>query len=304
MAEKSATPEDQSELAFQEGFGDTDTADKTEKVETKPKDEKPEPKPVTKAEEPPKKTETKAEKKPEHVQITKDQFDRFVKAADETVAIRTEMAKSFGTFGNTIQQLTKKLQEATMHGEPIKLTKAIVAKLEKDFPELAEGQYDALEQLVKLINESGGRGTKEETPSAPAKDDPSEALRKERLTEAVEELEDAYPDWKDIVGAVSDGKFDPKHPFRAWLATQPEEYQQKVNGTNNPRVIERAIDRFKAHEAEQAKTVKKPEPPKPNPQTESRKQLLRETVQPRGAGHEPPAQKTAEDHFREGFNGG
>jgi chemotaxis protein histidine kinase CheA len=304
MAEKSATPEDdQSELAFHTGFGDTAPAPETDKVETKPKDEKPEPKPDTKAEAPPKKAEpAKAEEKkpepvPEHVQITKDQFDKLMAAADETASLKGQMSKAFGTIGN-MQQLMNRLQEATPKGGEIKLTRAIVAKLEKEFPELADGQYEAFEQLVRLINESGGKGTGESPATDPAI--VSETIRKARL----EDLEETYPDWMNIVAAVSDGKFDPKHPFRAWLATQPAEYQQKVNDTNNPRVIERAIDRFKAHEAEQAKTVKKPEPPKPNPQTESRKQLLRETVQPRGAGHEPPQSKTAEDHFKDGFSSG
>lgn len=296
MAEKSANTEDQSELAFHSGFDATAPAAETGKVDIKPKEQKPDPKPVAKAEEPPKKTEPKLEAKtaPEHVQITKEQFDKLMAAADETASLKGQMSKAFGTIGN-MQQLVNRLQEATPKGAEIKLTRAIVAKMEEDFPELADKQYDAFEQFVKLINESGARGTG----NSPAPD--KDTIRSQQVEFAVEELEDTYPDWRNIVGAVSDGQFDPKHPFRSWLATQPEDYQQKVNATNNPRVIERAIDRFKADEAEKAKTAKKPEPPKPNPQTESRKQALREAIQPRGSGPEPTQTKTEADHFSEGF---
>lgn len=300
MAEKSATPEDQSQLAFDTGFGDTAPAETTEKVETKPKEDKPEPKPVAKAKEPPKKTETKADEKPapEYVQITKEQMDRFEAAANKTGDFEKQFSKAFGSIGN-MQQLLNKLQAATPKGEEIKLPDDVVDELKAEFPELAGHIRTALEKALK----AGMRGTGEEKSEAD-KDPAGEALRKERITLAVEELEDAYPDWKDIVGAVSDGKFDPTHPFRSWLATQPEDYQQKVNGTNNPRVIERAIDRFKEFEAAEKAKAKKPEPPKPNPQTESRKQALREAVQPRGSGPEPTQNKTEADHFSEGFAAG
>jgi len=301
MAEKSATPEDQSQLAFDTGFGETAPAETTEKVETKPKEDKPDPKPVAKAKEPPKKTETKAEEKPapEYVQITKEQFERWEAAAAKTGDFEKQFSKAFGSIGN-MQQLINKLQAATPKGEEIKLPEDVVDELKAEFPELAGHIRSALEKALK----AGLRGTGEEKTEA-NKDPVSEALRKERITQAVEELEDAYPDWKQIVGAVSDGNYDPKHPFRSWLATQPEEYQQKVNGTDSPRVIERAIDRFKAYEAEQkAKEAKKPEEKKPNPQTESRKQALREAVQPRGSGPEPTQTKTEADHFSEGFSTG
>lgn len=303
MAEKSATPEDQSQLAFDTGFGtDTPPADQTEKVETKPKEDKPETKPVAKAKEPPKKTEPKAEDKPapEYVQITKEQFERFEAAANKTGDFEKQFSKAFGSIGN-MQQLLNKLQAATPKGEEIKLPDDVVDELKAEFPELAGHIRSALEKALK----AGLRGTGEEKTEAD-KDPVGEALRKERFKDAVEELEDAYPDWKQIVGAVGPGETpDPNHPYRAWLATQPADYQKRINETDNPRVVERSINRFKEYEAaEKAKATKKPEPTKPNPQTESRKQALREAVQPRGSGPEPTQTKTEADHFSEGFAAG
>lgn len=302
MAEKSANTEDQSESEkeFQAGFNGDDaapaTAEKTKETEKETPDQKPE----AKAKEPSKKAETEEEAKPavEHVQITKEQLDRFEAAAAKTGDFEKQFSKAFGSIGN-MQQLINKLQAATPKGEEIKLSDDVVAELKEEFPELAGHVRSALEKALK----AGLRGTAEEK-AAPAKDDPDTSARKARMAEAVEELEDAYPDWKEIVGAVSDGKFDPKQPFRSWLATQPEDYQHKVNETNNPRVIERAIDRFKAAQAEQARQTKKPEPPKQNPKASERKEILRAAVQPRGSGPEPQTAKTAQDHFQDGYDQG
>jgi hypothetical protein len=58
----------------------------------------------------------------------------------------------------------------------------------------------------------------------------------------------AFPDWRTIVGAVDIRKQqpDPNNPFRKWLATKDALYQAKINGTNSPREIEKAIALFRA----------------------------------------------------------
>jgi hypothetical protein len=69
----------------------------------------------------------------------------------------------------------------------------------------------------------------------------------------LEVLEDAYPDWKHIVGPSATASSTPSTRSGRGSPRSRESYQQKINDTNNARVIERAIDRFKAYEAEQAK---------------------------------------------------
>lgn len=316
MAEKPTNDDTQTQKDFLSGFEGPDAAPATAEAPKETTETKPDSKPEAKAEAPPpKKTEAKAEKPkaPEYVQITKEQFDRFEAAAVKTAEYQKQFDKAFGSIGK-MQQVMNQLQGATAKGEPIKLTRAIVAKLEKDFPELADGQFDALEQLVKLINQSGGRGTgdepvtekpKEEAPKSDAKTDGEPDPKK--IAQAAEILADFYPDWKKIVGAVGkDEQPDPNNPFRKWLSTRSQAYQDLINTTSDPHEIRLSIDRFKAYEAEQkAAQPKKPEEkaPKPNPQTEARREQLREAVNPRGSGTEPTRQKSAEDYLKEGFGG-
>jgi len=73
------------------------------------------------------------------------------------------------------------------------------------------------------------------------------------VNRAIEALTKAYPNWREIVGAVdSQGRFDPNNPFRAWLSKQPEDYQRTINGSNNAPVIIAAINKFQTDQAKAA----------------------------------------------------
>jgi hypothetical protein len=52
--------------------------------------------------------------------------------------------------------------------------------------------------------------------------------RKARAKHELEALEDAYPDWREITGAVdvTQQQPDPDNAFRKWLATKDEAYQR------------------------------------------------------------------------------
>lgn len=65
---------------------------------------------------------------------------------------------------------------------------------------------------------------------------------------ADEDLNDAYPDWRDIVGAPTDGRpyIDTSVPFRRWLSTKETSYQRSINHTDSANIIRRAIERFLA----------------------------------------------------------
>ena len=84
-----------------------------------------------------------------------------------------------------------------------------------------------------------------------------QAQQKQRVAVAASNAIDAaqmahlaktYPDWREIVGAVDISKQqpDPNNPFRKWLATRNAAYQKKINDTNSPREIEKAIVLFRA----------------------------------------------------------
>ncbi len=246
---------------------------------------KPEPKVEPKAEtKVAPKTEAKA---PKYVQITQEQFDSLQAAATKTTAIEGQLSKVFGTMGD-MQQIVKKLQSATPAGMSIEIPKDAFAEMERDFPELAAHLRAGLEKSLK-----GVRGTADGVAADP--DAVGKLVDEKTAKLQIEALEDAHPTWREIVGAVgSDGKHDPENPFRKWLATQPAEYQAKINATNSATVITRAIDKFIAAKAALPKT-----PATPAPKVAARNDRIRDAIQPRGDGGQPAP--PAKDDFAEGF---
>lgn len=230
---------------------------------------------------------------PEYVRLTKEQFDRLDSAAAKTANYESQFSKVFGTMGE-MQQTVRKLQTATPAGQPVTLPADVVAEMEADFPELAGHVKTALEKTLKGMRGTGG---------APApvfdKDEMQRLVRAEAVKNETEALEDSHPDWRDIVGAVdSEGKANPAHPFRIWLAKQPADYQFKVNSTNSATIISRAIDKFKASQAAP------PKPKVPTPKIVARQDRIRGAVQPKGDGGQPAPRKTDDDAFAEGFREG
>jgi hypothetical protein len=64
-------------------------------------------------------------------------------------------------------------------------------------------------------------------------------------------LEQDYPDWSDIVGRPSDeGAEPPETPFRTWLRTKSDLYRSRVEGTDSPIELSRAIARFQRETTE------------------------------------------------------
>ncbi len=65
-------------------------------------------------------------------------------------------------------------------------------------------------------------------------------------------LNETYPNWQKIVGAVDvrkGEKIDPNNPFRKWLSRKDSAYQTKINGTWSAKEIEDSITLFKAESA-------------------------------------------------------
>lgn len=261
----------------------------------KPEDEKPavkkEEKPAAAAK-PADKTANPAAKsdaKPEYVQITKAQFDRYEAAANKSEEFEKQFSKAFGTMGD-MQKILRGLQAQTPRGAAVKLPPGALDAMKKDFPELGEHMQTVLEAILKDVE---GTGTKDANPEE------FERKIQERVAVlAAEELADEFPDWRKIVGAVDTSKGekpDPNHPFRKWLATKPQDYQDRINNTNSAGVITRAIRIFKS-ETKPAQAA----PAKPNKQTQVRADRMADAVRPRGDGGHPPG-PAAEDDFEAGF---
>jgi hypothetical protein len=161
--------------------------------------------------------------------------------------------------------------------------------MERDFPELAHQTRAALEAALSGISGTGANDVdagKIETMLA------SYTSKRE-----VEALEDAYPDWRQIVGAVDVTKEqpDPNNPFRRWLASKDAAYQNRINGSESAAVIGRAIRLFQNE-------TRTPAKPAATPRGNARAERIRNAVQPRGDGAGAAAGRSEDDEFVAGFN--
>lgn len=252
-----------------------------------PKESKPEPKPPTE----PAPVTPAATAAPDYVQITKEQFAKLTAAADKTDAIQRQVDKAFGTLGD-MQQLVRNLQAGTSRGLKVEIPRDAFAAMAKDFPELAEHTRAALEASLRGIVGTGPA----------AGDDDPERMRKLVKTHVTElemtAFDDAYPDWRSIVGVPKPNEApDPNNAFRKWLATKEAAYSARINATESPAVLQRAIRLFQA----ETRVARSGTPPA-GPRDRERQVRLREAIQPRGDGGQPSNRHTSdEDEFAAGF---
>lgn len=254
-------------------------------------------KPATKPDRPepaaPEAAPAKAEEAPpEYVQVTRKDWDDVKAAAARTASYDGQFSKIFGTVGN----IQKMLNEArakpadTPAARKIAIDPAAFAEMSRDFPELAQQTKAALEAALSGL------------PSGASDVDPAKLesmLSQYQARREIEALEDAWPDWRTIVGAVDVSKEQPNpdNPFRKWLGTKDAAYQQRINGSESAQVIGRAIRLFQ----NETKAV----PAKPaaaTPRDTTRADRIRAAVQPRGDNAGAASGKSDDDEFLAGFN--
>lgn len=238
-----------------------------------------------------------AEEKPEYVQITKQQFERFEAAAKRSDDYEKQFSKAFGSIGD-VQKIVKSLQGQTPRGVAVKIPDGAFAAMEKDFPELATHMRGVLEASFKGLEGTG---------SSSAHVDAAEFERKidqAAVRHQFEALDDEIPDWRKLVGAVDTSKGekpDAENPFRKWLATKEQAYQDRINGTNSAGVITRAIRAFQSET--KAAAAAPQTATKPDQRATARQNRIQDAVRPKGDGGHPPA-KDADDDFMAGFKSG
>jgi hypothetical protein len=255
MADKQhqSTEERQVEQAFLTGF-ENETLAAGRPVPPQPKEagapvetkQQVQPKPDVKPDDKSGKTQAKpAAKKPqvEFVRLTKTEYDSLKTNAGKVPELEKRIEAAFGKFGptqhalNEIRSTVEKLTAGTPKGQAVELPADVVSELEAEYPDLAGGVKAALTKALKgLIGTGTGDADREKSEKA--------RFDKYVIERAALDLDEIHPKWREIVGAVDDpNKADPKHPYRAWLAKQPEQYQAKINNSNNPTVISRSIDK-------------------------------------------------------------
>jgi len=234
-----------------------------------------------------------AEEVPEYVQISAKDWADVRAAAAKTASYDAQLSKAFGTIGN-LQKLVNGFQANTPRGGKVEIPKDAFAEMERDFPELAQQTRKAIEAALAGVT-SGSAAAEVDTGKIEG------MLASYTSKREIEALEDAYPDWRTIVGAV-DGTSqqpDPANAFRKWLGTKDATYQARINASESAAVIGRAIRRFQ-DETKAAASSQQPAVTKPR--DDARAERIRSAVQPRGDNAGAAAGKSEDEEFLAGFN--
>jgi len=293
--------EAEAEAGFDAGFSNPTAPTETPKQEDEKKDDEegaPDAeKPEGELKDPPDPKEEPPAPQPEYVQITKEQLARLEAAADKTAGFEAQLNKAFGSLGG-MKQIVEQLQAKTPEGAAVEIPADAFEGMEEEFPDIAKHMRGVLEKTLKGVR--GTADTKAVVDPEAVNKIVAEGIKQREM----EVLEDNYPDWKIIVGAVdSADKADPNNEFRKWLGTQPKDYQTKINSTHSAAVLARAIDKFT--DAKKAAPAPAPKPePKPDPKVAARKARIEGAIPPKGDGNAPPPTKTDDDSFEEGFRSG
>lgn len=236
----------------------------------------------------------------EPVTISKKVFDRLVYAADLAISNKANLDKLNGTVGSQEARI-KQIVNPT-----IELSDEDFKDLAKDFPEIAAATKTGLSAILKRLGKTVQPGA--------TKDDIKAAVFERTVQIEMDALEDAYPNWREIIGTPNEkGEVPKDNRFRKWLDTQPAAYRDRVLSTYSSQIMTRAIQRFMVTQ----KTAAAPPTPRPRTpanqgqgarqvlRTAARRDRLTAAIQPRGdGGANPSRQKSEDDEFAEGFQSG
>ena len=227
---------------------------------------------------------------PKLAQITEDQYAELLARAAAVDELKAGLDKkvdtAFGKIGE-INRLIASLQQSTPAGEAISLNDDDLAELSSEFPEIAAMTAKGLNRVLSRLKGTGGTSPDIESivqqrlaPVMEALPTRVEAMVSEKL------LAKEHGDWRAIVG-----KPDEKTEYRAWLSTQPAEYQQTVSETYDSVVIGESLTRF-----EEAR--KKAEA------ANQRKSRFEAAATPRGMPGNTPLESDETAGFRAAFSSG
>lgn len=290
MAEPNTVEKEaKAEAAFGVGFGDTPPAAIP---------------PVKVVEDAPLETATPAAvgpvpvpEKPQYVRVTKQEWDNAKASLGKVPTLESQVAKLTGSMPKAeqlIQQVIEKVQAQTPAGSAVELTDDDFAEFQETFPEVGATMRKSLDKIIKRMNVRGTDGT----PAAIDEGTLAKAVETVLTGREQQALEKTHPTWKEIVGAVDLSKGD-KLPegntFRQWLATQSGAYQEEINATKSPAVVQSAIERFLA-------MPKTSTPAKPD-KAAARRAVIADAETPRAEGNPPPlnSPQSADDAFASGF---
>jgi hypothetical protein len=149
------------------------------------------------------------------------------------------MGASLSDTANALMQ--QELQRQMLEQQHQQQMQEIQAQHDLQMQQFQEGRRLFLEQQQRLEADRQRVEQQKQRMAAAAKSKPIDPAQMAHLIKT-------YPDWRAIVGAVDISKEEPNpnNPFRKWLSTRGAAYQAKINGSDSPREIERAIALFRA----------------------------------------------------------
>jgi hypothetical protein len=275
------------QAAFGAGFGTEDKPAKSAPEGRASAKDQPEPAAAT--------PQVEAKPEPKYVQVTEADWADVRAAAAKTANLDSQLSKAWGTIGG----LQRWINEQKAAGQPTAVPAAVAKKfqvpkeafaaMERDFPELAQQTRAALEAALSGLPGPGASDAQD-----PAK---LEALLAQYTAKReLVVLEDAFPTWREIVGAVdtSTGQPPPDNAFRKWLGTKDEAYQQRINASESAQVIGRSIRLFQKETAVQTNATAQP-------RNDVRTERIRAAIQPKGDSQGAAPRNTSEEAFAEGF---
>lgn len=244
---------------------------------------------------------------PEYAKITAQDWIEHLRTLKTQ---QKQLEKAHGTIGSMtklLNGLKEKVDPPEVPPKPrVEVSAAQFAEMEEVHPELAKMNREGLGRVLTELG-LGVTNIDEAKVKAIVAEDHKQATAAKEM----ENLTEEFPDWKEIVGAVTDGKYDPNQPYRQWLATKGQEYQDKINNSVSAFVVGRSIGLFQreteaatAAEEAAARGRRLRGDPQPSPKDAARSARIQASVQPRGDTPGPAAAaKTDDDEFLAGFAG-
>lgn len=237
------------------------------------------------------------EQEPKYRQITEDEFNRLSTSAAAVEEMKATLGKQtdniFGKIGG-LERVLKQFQEQTPTGSTVEITEDDLAELRDEFPELVGPQLKMMQRIAGKMRGTGGAAEFDaeriHATVNPMLAQAGDTLLIRAKTEIAEEtLAETHADWKSVIGMPNDQGVLPDTEYRKWLATQPDEYQQRINNSYSPVVIGKSIDKFREHQASLKKNAE-------------RRDRFDQAVTPKGdGGNEPPPD--GDEAFNAGYNG-
>ncbi len=289
-----AEAEQKVEASFGEGFGSTPPAEAAKVVEEPKAEPVAEAPVVAPADAPPTPVE-----KPKYAKVLQSDFDNLKAAAGKVASLESQVAKLAGTVGNTAQleqRLVERLKAQTPAGLNVQMSDEDWAELAEEMPEIARLTRTTLERIFKKAIVGTG--------SAPTQGPDVEkvvesVISKREAQREADAFVKAYPDWEKIVNRVDVSKGekpDEANEFRRWVAQQPLERQQKINGTDSYADLHAVLDEYTA-------SKKAPATPAKPDRGAARRAIMEDAVTPRTDGSPPMMSPppSADEAFDQGF---